>query len=79
MLGEQEQERWTKTCEDEEVIHWPSVIWIWITSSLSMVEGAGEVGREDEEVIHWPSAIWIQITSSLSMVEGAGEVGHEEI
>ena len=31
----------------EEVIYWPSVIWMWIMSSSSMVEGAGEVGHEE--------------------------------
>ena len=29
------------------MIHWSSATWMQITSSLSMVEGAGEVGREE--------------------------------
>ena len=47
MLGEEEWEHWTKTREDKEVIHWPSAIWIWITSLSSMVEGTGEAEHEE--------------------------------
>ena len=46
-VGGEEQECWTKTHKDEKVIHWPLAIWIQIMSSSSMVEGAGEVGREE--------------------------------
>ena len=51
MEGEQEHECWTRTREDEEVIHCPLVVWIQMTSSLvvsSATEvGAGEAGCEE--------------------------------
>ena len=40
-------EFWTRTLEADEVIQWPSEIRIWMTFSLSMVEGIGEVGCEE--------------------------------
>ena len=49
MLGEEECEHWTRTWEEEEVIHWPSAIWMRITSSSSMAEGAGEAGCEESQ------------------------------
>ena len=47
VLGELEREHWMRTLDAEEVIHWPSVIWIQRTSWLSMVGGAGDMGWKE--------------------------------
>ena len=51
MEGEQEHECWTRTREDEEVIHCPSAIWMQMTwssiVSLATGVGTGEAGREE--------------------------------
>ena len=36
-----------RTREVEEVIHCPSMTWIWMTSSLATEEGVGEEGCEE--------------------------------
>ena len=47
MLGEEECEHWTRTLEAKEVIHWPSVIWMWITSSVFTGLVVGEGGGDE--------------------------------
>ena len=47
MLGEEERKRWTRTLDAEEVIHWPSVIWIWMTLSVFTGLVVGEGGRDE--------------------------------
>ena len=44
MLGEEDRECWTRTLDAEEVIHWPLVIWIWMTSLVftGLVVGEGD-------------------------------------
>ena len=40
-------ELYTRTLEVKEVIHCLSVIWIWMTSSMAMMEGIGKVEHEE--------------------------------
>ena len=47
MFGEEECKCWTRTLDAEEVIHWPSVIWIQMTLSVFTGLVVGEGGGDE--------------------------------